>query len=101
MVPTGARKLTRAPAEKARAQPFSTAPWITGRARGGERGGRLFPQRARRPFVPNKGDEARQCRKKEPRTVLGRGSLDPARVPSGVGCESSRRRTEPEPRVTA
>jgi hypothetical protein len=23
-------------------------------------GGRLFPQRARRPFVPNKGDEARQ-----------------------------------------
>ena len=36
------------------------APWITGRARGGEMGGRLFPQRARRPFVPNKGDEARQ-----------------------------------------
>jgi hypothetical protein len=34
-------------------------------------GGRLFPQRARRPFVPNKGDDARQCRK-EPRTVLGR-----------------------------
>jgi hypothetical protein len=60
MVPTGAGKLTRAPAEKARAQPFSTAPWITGRARGGEMGGRLFPQRARRPFVPNKGDEARQ-----------------------------------------
>src|SRR2546421_11364933 len=75
MVPIGARKLRRAPAEKARAQPFSTAPWITGRARGGEMGGRLFPQRARRPFVPNKGDEARQCRKKEPRTVLGRGSL--------------------------
>jgi DNA-binding NarL/FixJ family response regulator len=23
-------------------------------------GGRLFPQRTRRPFVPNKGDEARQ-----------------------------------------
>jgi hypothetical protein len=37
-------------------------------------GGRLFPQRARRPFVPNKGDEARQCRKKEPGTLRDSGA---------------------------
>ncbi len=40
-------------------------------------GGRLFPQRARRPFVPDKGDEARQCRKKSPGAFPARlGALD-------------------------
>jgi|GraSoiStandDraft_40_1057318.scaffolds.fasta_scaffold974341_1 hypothetical protein len=52
-------------------------------------GGRLFPQRARRPFVPNKGDEARQCRKKEPRTVLGRGLSFPHPRGQGIGKKES------------
>jgi hypothetical protein len=60
-------------------------------------GGRLFPQRARRPFVPNKGDEARQCRKKEPRTVLGRGSLSLVTRPeSRVELVANRQDAEPK-----
>jgi hypothetical protein len=58
-------------------------------------GGRLFPQRARRPFVPNKGDDARQCRK-EPRTVLGRGSLSLViRPESRVELVANRQDAEP------
>jgi hypothetical protein len=41
---------------------IATTPWVTGRARGGEMGGRLFCQRARRPFVPGVPRPAGQSR---------------------------------------
>jgi hypothetical protein len=55
--------------EITRAQPFSTAPWVTGRAREGDVGDRLFPQGGRRPLVPVEGGGVRPQRFQTDRSI--------------------------------